>query len=122
MMPAVAVAMPMPIMLRAPEISPSTRSSTPDRMAAPMAAFPVRSVPRIITISGRCVRRMKIMKAVAQKADSPGERRSTISAQTSTTIGRMKCSPDRTVGPGSGSWVTGALGSSICNGFSREAM
>ena len=116
MMPAVAVAMPMPIMLRAPATRPSIRSMTPARVSAPM--FPV---PRKIAMIGRCVTRMKIMKDAAQKAERPGLRRSTISAQTSTTTGRMKCRPERTVGPGRGSLVTGALGSSIFSGASREA-
>ena len=59
--------------------------------------------------------------AAAQKADRPGDRRSIISAQTRTTIGRMKCRPERIVGPGNGSLVTGALGSSIFSGSSLEA-
>ncbi|CSC38963.1 Uncharacterised protein [Vibrio cholerae] len=38
-------------------------------------------------ISGRCVSRMKIINTLAQKADKPGENRSTVKHHTNTTIG-----------------------------------
>ncbi len=93
MMPAVAVAMPMPIMLRAPLTRPFHRSSAPSRMSAAMSLLPRNSA-----ISGRWVSMMKIISTVAQKAESPGERRSTIRHQTSTITGRMYCRPTITVG------------------------
>ena len=71
-------------MLRAPATSPSIRSRNPARTS--LAKF---APPRRIAISGRCVTRMKTMNDAAQKAERPGDKRSTISAQTSTTTGRM---------------------------------
>ena len=80
MMPAAAVATPMPIMLRAPVTRPSIRSRTPALKAVPSAPLP-RSAARM----GFCVTMMKIMNMVAQNADSPGESCSTIRHHTSTT-------------------------------------
>ena len=80
MMPAAAVATPMPIMLRAPASSPATRSMSPTLTAAPSPSW-----PRSKAISGRCVTITKIMNKVAQKADSAGDICSTIKHQISTT-------------------------------------
>ena len=115
MMPAAAVAMPMPIMLRAPVTSPLYRSLKP-RSAAP----PTSPVPRNSASSGRWVTRMKAMKAVAQNADSAGESSSTIRFQISATTGSRKYSPVFSVGPVSGSSVSGALGSSMCSSGWRD--
>ena len=81
-MPAAAVATPMPIMLRAPATRPSSSSLHPWRAAAPRS----RS-RRKQAVSGCWVTTMKIMNTVAQKADRPGEKRSTTKHQTSTTTG-----------------------------------
>ena len=84
MIPAVAVAMPMPIMLRAPAIRPSISSSKPS------LAWPTeirRSAEH--AEEGRWVMITNIKKAVAQKAERPGDRRSTIRHQTSTITGKM---------------------------------
>ncbi len=80
MMPAAAVATPMPIMLRAPVTRPSIRSSTPWRAARPKSLR-----PRNQEMMGFCVSMTKIMNIVAQKADKPGDICSTIRHQINTT-------------------------------------
>ena len=90
MMPAAAVAMPMPIMLRAPAIRPSRRSITPS-MKVPSTWL--RSW-RIHDSSGRWVSRMITSITEPQKAERPGDSRSTIRHQTSTTTGSRKCRPE----------------------------
>ena len=101
--PAAAVATPIPIMLRAPETKLSNRSTKPALVCS------ARSSDLFIrVIKGRCVIKMKIMNTVAQKAERPGENRSTVRHQTSTTIGNRKCKPDLMVGPGSGTSVSSA--------------
>jgi hypothetical protein len=61
MIPAAAVATPMPIMLRAPAISPSRRSTSPAMNWAPISA----PWPRIHAFSGRWVTMMNSISAVA---------------------------------------------------------
>jgi hypothetical protein len=61
MIPAAAVATPMPIMLRAPEISPSTRSAAPPASSRPKAPL----WPRNIALIGRWVRMMNSITATA---------------------------------------------------------
>ena len=107
MIPAAAVAMPMGIMLWAPLMRPWKRSAKPRRVASPNAPE-----PRKYASSGRCVTSMKIMKDVAQNADSPGDSCSTIRFQMSATTGSMKYSPLLSVGPVSGSSVSGRDASS----------
>ena len=84
MMPAAAVATPMPIMFRAPAIMPSIISTQPSLNAA--EASPVL---RNIALSGRWVIRITSISALAQNADRPGDFRSIIRNQTSTTMGRI---------------------------------
>ncbi len=98
MMPAVAVATAMPIMLRAPAARPSRRSTRPRRHASPSA--PRRRTAA--TSAGR-VAIIASSTAVAQNAESAGDRSSTIRHQISTPIGIRKSSPPRTVGQVSGS-------------------
>ena len=81
MMPAVAVAMPMPIMLREPSLKPSTTLRTPPAQA------PGVDTPRNASISGRCVTISTISVVMAQKADSEGDISSTIRHQISTPMG-----------------------------------
>ncbi|MNJ63690.1 hypothetical protein D3C77_596080 [compost metagenome] len=53
---------------------------------------------------------------VPQKADSPGERRSTIRHHTSTTTGSRKCRPESSTARVLGSSVSGWSGSSAGSG------
>ncbi|MNC15494.1 hypothetical protein D3C75_633160 [compost metagenome] len=57
--------------------------------------------------SGRWVSRMITSMTVPQKADSPGERRSTIRHHTSTTTGSRKCRPESSTARVFGSSVRG---------------
>ena len=82
MMPAVAVAMPMPIMLRLPSFRPWTTS-----LALSFHACSGMPRPRKKASSGRCVSISTIMVTVAQKADSAGESSSTARHQISTPMG-----------------------------------
>ena len=108
MMPAVAVATPMPIILRAPATIPLEQLlQGPCGIAA--TGGPDR---RNTASSGRWVTMMNSISAVAQKADRPGDSRSTIRFQTRTTMGSRKCSPDFTVGPAPAAEMIGAFGSS----------
>ena len=108
MRPALAVATPMPIMLRAPRTSPFQRSPSPRRSAAPISPCRLRSAR-----SGGCSTTVAITVTVAQNAESPGDSSSTMRHQRSTTRGTRKWNPARTVGQSSGSRMTGAFGSSI---------
>jgi len=56
---------------------------------------------------------MNIRKVVAQKAESAGDRRSTMRFQISATTGSRKCRPDLRVGPISGRYSIGSWGSSM---------
>ncbi|MPN47939.1 hypothetical protein SDC9_195543 [bioreactor metagenome] len=110
MMPAVAVAMPMPIMLRAPVTRPSNRSWKPCRAAAANCPWPRKKAN-----SGRWVTRMNIRNSVAQKAERAGESCSTIRFQTSAATGSRKCRPDFSVGPISGRNSIFSSGRSMCS-------
>ena len=81
MMPAVAVATPMPIMLREPSFRPCTTSWKPLRKV------PAVGWPRKNSISQRCVSISTISTAMAQKADSAGDISSTIRHQISVAMG-----------------------------------
>mgnify|MGYP001611429760 CR=1 FL=1 len=85
MIPAVPVAMAMPIMLRAPSFRPSITSRAPVRASSvspPLA--------RKNAVSGRCVNISAISATVAQNADRAGESSSIIRHQISTPIGIRK--------------------------------
>ena len=110
MMPAVAVAIAMPIMLRAPVTRPENRSEKPCFAAAPTS--PVR---RKSANSGRWVTRMNIRNSVAQNADSAGESCSTIRFQISAATGSRKCRPAFSVGPISGRNSIFSSGFSMCS-------
>ncbi len=92
MMPAVAVATPMPIMLREPSVRPPMTSRAPCIQLSPTGWW------RSIAISGRCVSISTTSTAMAQNADSAGDISSTIRHQISVPIGIKKCRPARTVG------------------------
>ena len=79
--PAVAVATPMPIMLREPSTKPPTTSWTPCVHA------PGVRVPRTRSNSGRWVTISRQSTTIAQNADSDGESSSIIRHQISMPIG-----------------------------------
>ena len=106
--PAAAVATPIPIILREPVIMPSNSSIKPVLTAPDTDLFCLK-----YACNGRCVTTMKIINIVAQNADRPGEKRSTVKHHTSTTIGKRKYKPAFAVGPGSGNISNGLSGSSI---------
>ncbi len=66
--------------------------------------------------SGRWVSSMMISITEPQKADRPGESRSTIRHHTSTTTGSRKCRPESSTARVSGSSSSGLSGSSDGNG------
>ena len=107
MMPAAAVATPMPTMLRAPVSKTVIRSAMPFLKSPPMLR-----APRMTPMMGFCVRMMKIMNMVVQNADIASDSCSAIRHHTSTTTASKWCRPERTVGPVSGNSNTGAFGSS----------
>jgi hypothetical protein len=106
--PALAQATAMPIMLRAPTTSPRHRSAAPRDSAAPTPPS-----PRNAASSAGCSSTIAIEVAVAQNADVAGDSSSTVRHQSSTTIGTIRCSPERRIGQGRGRCTTGAAGSSI---------
>ena len=109
MMPAVPVATPMPIMLRAPSLKPWTSSRQP------VAQAPGVRVPRKKSKSGRCVDISTISITIDQNADSDGDISSTIRHQISTPTGSRKCSPARTAGQ-----VSSARGASMSMSCGRS--
>ena len=107
MMPALAVATPMPIMLRAPqhEALPQVarrRGAAPATIVARCAPEQRQHQPAAATISAISGR------ASPRTPTAPGDSSSTIRHQISTPIGMRKCRPARTVGQGRGSWMSGA--------------
>ncbi len=90
MIPAAAVAIPIPIMLRAPEIKPSRRSIKPSVKLPWLKLWSLR----IQFSNGRWVIKISISITLPQNADNPGDKRSTIKHQTNTTTGKIKCRPD----------------------------
>ncbi len=78
-----AVATPMPIMLREPSVKPCTTESQPSFQA------PEAGTPRNSAMSGFCVSMSTTSVTTAQKADSAGDMTSTIRHQISTAMGRM---------------------------------
>ena len=109
--PAVAVATPMPIMLREPSTKPCTTSWKPCVQA------PGVRVPRTKSNSGRCVTISRQSTTIAQNADSDGESSSIIRHQISTPIGSRKCSPALTVGQ-----VSSAFGLSMSMSEGRSGL
>ncbi|MCY1534006.1 hypothetical protein D9M68_693620 [compost metagenome] len=79
--PAVAVATPIPIMLREPSLKPPTTD------CQPCSQVPAPLVRRNSAISGRWVSMSTIKVVTAQKADSAGDISSTIRHQISMAIG-----------------------------------
>ncbi len=82
MIPATAVATPIPIIFFAPLIRPSFKSRTPSLTLENILDFPLKK-----SISGFWVKTINIINIDAQNADKSGDNRSTVSNQTSTTIG-----------------------------------
>lgn len=72
--------------------------------------------------SGRWVSKITTSIMLPQKADRPGDKRSTIKHHTNTTTGSKKCRPDNSTARVSGSVSNLALGSSGGKGATLAAI